>query len=152
MENHVEMARTLVENLRMAGRKIGELEGQYVIKYAFYAEEFDNVRKLAQELGIRGYEAEHGTLDEEFLKPYDREMEEKIEKIKEFLKVTERAETLLAEGNRLFAQMQEVLLSMGFAKSYGEYVYQKEREKKRKRDAEIQKENVQERSDSKWQR
>ena len=152
MENHVEMARTLVENLRMAGRKIGELEGQYVIKYAFYAEEFDNVRKLAQELGIRGYEAEHGTLDEEFLKPYDREMEEKIEKIKEFLKVTERAETLLAEGNRLFAQMQEVLLSMGLAKSYGEYVYQKEREKKRKRDAEIQKENVQERSDSKWQR
>lgn len=152
MENHVEMARTLVENLRMAGRNIGELEGQYVIKYAFYAEEFDNVRKLAQELGIRGYEAEHGTLDEEFLKPYDREMDEKIEKIKEFLKVTERAETLLAEGKRLFAQMQEVLLSMGLAKSYGEYVYQKEQEKKQKRDAEIQKENVQERSDSKWQR
>lgn len=126
----MEQARELVSGMQESNHPLGEKEACYVIQYAFYADDFTKVTRLAVELSRRGYELEHGTMDEEFLEPYHTEINQKKEYIKKFVSISEQAAKMLEEGTRLFAEMQGILTELGLGKIYGDYMYQQAEEKR----------------------
>jgi len=131
MEQYVEQAKALVENMRSKGEPIGVTEGHFVEKYAFYAEDFSVVRKLANEFANRGYEKEYGIIDREFIEDKYMEIVQKNAKIARFNLLTREAEKMVCEGYELLGKVKEMLRSEGLLMDYEQYIVEQDIQKRR---------------------
>ena len=106
MELFVRRAKQLVATMRGEGEPIGEMEGYYVERYAFYADDFESVKELAKEFAKHGHEKKYGIIDRKFIESKQLEMEEKREKLGEFVKIMRQASHMIAEGFAVLEQME----------------------------------------------
>ena len=131
MEQYVEQAKALVENMRSKGEVIGAAEGYFVERYAFYAEDFSVVRELANEFASRGYEKEYGTIDGEFIKDKYTEIVQKNAKIERFNRLTREAGEMIGKGYEILGKVKELLRSEGLLMDYEHYIVEQDIEKRR---------------------
>lgn len=131
MENYLESARRLVEKIQEQGEFLGKLEEEFIVKYAFYAEDFEKVERLANTLKENGYEKEHGRLDLNTLWAYEREMMQKNQVISEFASMTNQARELLYQGFDMLDKMKAFLKEKGMLVDYQQYLFDKEMEEQR---------------------
>ena len=106
MEQFVTRAKQLVAAMRENEEPIGKMEGYYVERYAFYADDFESVEELAREFAKRGYEKRYGIIDRKFIESKQPEMDEKREKLGEFVKIIRQASHMIAEGFAVLEQME----------------------------------------------
>ena len=106
MEQFTTRAKQLVKEMKENGEAIGEREGYYVERYAFYADDFESVKELAKEFAKRGYEKKYGIIDRKFVESKQPEMEKKREKLSEFVKIMRQASNMIAEGFAILEQVE----------------------------------------------